>query len=123
MSQPASEAASSAGPELPQLSIPYAELHCRTNYSFLEGASHADELAARAKELGYAALAVTDRNSLAGVVRAHVAGKEAGLKLLVGAEIIPEDGAAVVLLARDRAGYGRLSRLITAGRRRSEKGV
>ncbi|MEY3176667.1 MAG: Error-prone polymerase, partial [Planctomycetota bacterium] len=123
VSQPASEAASSAGPELPQLSIPYAELHCRTNYSFLEGASHADELAARAKELGYAALAVTDRNSLAGVVRAHVAAKEAGLKLLVGAEIIPEDGAAVVLLARDRAGYGRLSRLITTGRRRSEKGV
>lgn len=51
------------------LNIPYAELHCRTNYSFLEGASHADELQARAKELGYGALAVTDRNSLAGVVR------------------------------------------------------
>jgi len=101
----------------------YAELHCRTNYSFLEGASHADELAARAKELGYAALAVTDRNSLAGVVRAHVAAKEAGLKLLVGAEIVPEDGPALVLLASDRGGYGRLSRLITKGRLRGEKGV
>ena len=66
-------------------SVPYAELHCRTNFSFLEGASHADELAARAGELGYRALAVTDRNSLAGVVRAHVAAKEAGVKLLVGA--------------------------------------
>ena len=105
------------------LSLAYAELHCRTNYSFLEGASHADELQARAKELGYGALAVTDRNSLAGVVRAHVAAKEAGLKLLVGAEIVPEDGPAMVLLARDRAGYGRLSRLITTGRRRAEKGV
>lgn len=103
-------------------SIPYAELHCRTNYSFLEGASHADELAARAVELGLSAIAVTDRNSLAGVVRAHVAAKEAGLKLLIGAEIVPEDGPAVVLLATDRDAYGRLSRLVTVGRRRAPKG-
>ncbi len=103
-------------------SIPYAELHCRTNYSFLEGASHADELAARAVELGLKAMAVTDRNSLAGVVRAHVAAKEAGLKLLVGAEIVPEDGPVVVLLATNRSAYGRLSRLITVGRRRAPKG-
>ena len=73
---------------LPQrFTMPYAELHCLTNFSFLEGASHADELAARAAELGYAALAVTDRNTLAGAVKAHVAAKEAGLKLVVGAEI------------------------------------
>ena len=91
-------------------SVPYAELHCRTNYSFLEGASHADELAARAKELGLHSLAVTDRNSLAGVVRAHVAAKEAGLRLLIGAEIVPSDGPALVFLASDRAAYGRLSR-------------
>ncbi|MEZ6035645.1 MAG: error-prone DNA polymerase [Planctomycetaceae bacterium] len=102
--------------------IPYAELHCRTNYSFLEGASHADELVARAKELGLKALAVTDRNSLAGVVRAHVAAKEAQLKLLIGAEIVPEDGPSMVLLATDRGAYGRLSRLITVGRRRAPKG-
>ncbi len=102
--------------------IAFAELHCRTNYSFLEGASHADELAARAIELGLKALAVTDRNSLAGVVRAHVAAKEAGLKLLVGAEIVPTDGPSMVLLATDRAAYGRLSRLITVGRRRAPKG-
>jgi len=107
---------------VPPPGIPYAELHCRTNYSFLEGASHADELAARAKELGLAALAVTDRNSLAGVVRAHVAAKEVGLKLLIGAEIVPVDGPALVLLATDRAAYGRLSRLITTGRRRARKG-
>lgn len=102
--------------------IPYAELHCRTNYSFLEGASHADELAARARELGYRALAVTDRNTLAGVVRAHVAAKECGLPLLIGAEIVPEDGPAMVLLVTDRAAYGRLSSLITVGRRRAPKG-
>ncbi|MFY9256990.1 MAG: PHP domain-containing protein, partial [Fuerstiella sp.] len=102
--------------------VPYAELHCRTNYSFLEGASHADELVAAAKAQGHTALAITDRNTLAGVVRAHVAAREAGLKLLIGAEIVPEDGAAAVLLATDRAAYGRLSQLITVGRRRAPKG-
>src|SRR5437762_13125882 len=75
----------------------YAELHCKTNYSFLEGASHADELVATARGHGYAALAVTDRDSLAGVVRAHVAAKEQGLKLIVGAEIHPRDAPTVVL--------------------------
>src|SRR5438552_5542596 len=100
----------------------YAELHCKTNYSFLEGASHADELVATAHEHGYAALAVTDRDSLAGVVRAHVAAKEQGLKLIVGAEIHPHDAPTVVLWAPDRRAYGRLCRLITVGRRRAEKG-
>ena len=100
----------------------YAELHAKTNFSFLEGASHPDELVQRAAELGYAALAITDRNSLAGVVRAHVAAKESGLKLLVGAEITPEDALSVVLLPTDRAAYGRLASLITKGRRRAEKG-
>lgn len=103
-------------------SVRYAELHCKTNFSFLEGAAHADELVARARELGYQALAVTDRNSLAGVVRAHTAAKEAGLKLLIGAEIHPLDAPAVVLWATDRKSYGRLARLITVGRRRTEKG-
>src|SRR5436190_2345456 len=100
----------------------YAELHCKTNFSFLEGASHADELVARAEELGYAALAVTDRESLAGVVRAHIAAKEAGLKLIIGAEVHPIDAASVVLWATDRKSYGWLSRLLTVGRRRAEKG-
>ncbi|MEQ9409218.1 MAG: error-prone DNA polymerase [Fuerstiella sp.] len=102
--------------------IPYAELHCRTNFSFLEGASHADELVATAVSHGYRALAVTDRNTLAGVVRAHVAAENTGLKLLIGAEIVPVDGPAIVLLATDRAAYGRLSRLITVGRRNAAKG-
>ncbi|MCA9058892.1 MAG: PHP domain-containing protein, partial [Planctomycetaceae bacterium] len=102
--------------------LPYAELHCRTNYSFLEGASHPDELVETAASLGYQALAVTDRNSLAGVVRAHVAAKEHGLKLLIGAEITPVDGPVMVLLATSRHGYGCLSELITTGRRRAPKG-
>src|SRR5579871_5413790 len=90
----------------------YAELHCKTNFSFLEGASHPDELVCRAAELGYRALAITDRNSLAGVVRAHLAAKEVGLQLLIGAEITPADASPVVLLATDRVSYGHLCRLI-----------
>jgi len=101
---------------------PYAELHCRTNFSFLEGASHPDELVQQAALLGYAALAITDRNSLAGVVRAHAAAKEVGLKLLIGAEITPVDAPPVLLLAMHRAGYARLCRLLTLGRRRAPKG-
>jgi error-prone DNA polymerase len=100
----------------------YAELHCKTNFSFLEGASHPDELVCRAAELGYRALAITDRNSLAGIVRAHGAAKDEGLKLIVAAEITPDDAPPVVLWATDRASYARLSRLITLGRRRAPKG-
>ncbi len=98
----------------------YAELHAKSNFSFLEGASHPDELVQRAAELHYAALAVTDRNSLAGIVRAHVAAKQRDLKLIVGAEITPEDALPVVLWPTDRAAYGRLARLITLGRRRTD---
>src|SRR5207244_9070564 len=82
--------------------VPYAELHCRTNFSFLEGASHPHELVERAAELGYAALAVTDRESVAGVVRTHVAAKESKLKLLIGAEVHPADGPPVLLWAMNR---------------------
>src|SRR5271169_3931705 len=96
-----------------QAAISYAELHCKTNFSFLEGASHPDELVCRATELGYSALAITDRNSLAGVVRAHAAAKDMQLKLLIGAELTPVDAPTIVLLATDRKAYGRLSRLIT----------
>jgi error-prone DNA polymerase len=100
----------------------YAELHCKTNFSFLEGASHPDELVRRAAELGYRALAITDRNSLAGVVRAHIAAKEVGLPLVIGAEITPMGAPPIVLWATDRASYGRLCRLITRGRRQAPKG-
>ncbi len=111
-----------AAPPRASSSIPYAELHCKTNFSFLEGASHPDELVYRAAELGYRALAITDRNSLAGVMRAHVAAKQVQLKLLIGAELTPNDAPAVVLLATDREAYGRLCRLITLGRRSAPKG-
>lgn len=100
----------------------YAELHCRTNYSFLEGASHPDELVAQAVELGLSALAITDRHSMAGVVRAHAAAKPAGLKLLMGAEVTPDRQSTAVLLATDRAAYGRLCRLLTHGRQQAPKG-
>ena len=100
----------------------YAELHCLSNFSFLRGASRPEELVERAAKLGYAALAITDECSVAGVVRAHVAAREHGLKLIVGAEFRLEDGLRCVLLARDRAGYGRLCRLITRGRRAAKKG-
>ena len=104
------------------MNVGYAELHCRTNYSFLEGASHPDELVHTASGLSLRALAVTDRNSLAGVVRAHTAAKGCGLKLLIGAEVVPVDGSATVLLAANRSGYANLSTLITRGRLKSSKG-
>src|SRR3990172_12218092 len=100
----------------------YAELHCLTNFTFLRGASHPEELAARAARLGYSALAITDECSLAGVVRAHIAAKAHKLKLIIGAEFRIADGPKLVLLATDREAYGNLSQLITAARRRSEKG-
>ena len=100
----------------------YAELHCKSNFSFLEGASFPGELVQRASELGLHALALTDRDSLAGVVRAHMAAKQTGVKLLIGAEITPSESTPILLYASDRAAYGRLARLITTGRRRAEKG-
>jgi error-prone DNA polymerase len=100
----------------------FAELNCLTNFSFLQGASHPDELVHRAIQLNYSALAITDRNSLAGVVRAHAAAKPASLKLLIGTEVTPDDGSPAVLLAMHRSGYGRLSRLLTVGKRRAPKG-
>src|SRR6185437_14919162 len=100
----------------------YAELHCVTNFTFLRGASHPEELVGRARELGYAALAITDECSVAGVVRAHVAIKQAPLKLLIGAEFRLACGLRFVALARNRRGYGRLCSLITRGRRAAEKG-
>ena len=101
---------------------PYAELHCLSNFTFLRGASHPEELVARAHALGYEALALTDECSLAGVVRAHVAAKTCGLALLIGTEVRITDGPRLVLLATDREAYGDLSALITAGRRRAGKG-
>ena len=102
--------------------VRYVELHCKTNFSFLEGASHPDELVAQAARLGYAGMAVTDRNSLAGAVRAHIAAKEIGIKLVIGAEITLVDASPILLWAMNRDGYGRLCRLLTRGRRQAPKG-
>src|SRR5687767_15730542 len=93
----------------------YAELHCLSNFSFLRGASHPEELVERAASLGYKALALTDECSLAGAVRAHQAAKEHGLQLILGTEILVQR-TKLVLLATDRKSYGAISSLITLGR-------
>ncbi len=108
---------------LPESLPPYAELHCLSNFSFLRGASHPEELVAQAASLGYSALAITDECSLAGIVRAHVAAKEAELPLIVGSEFRLEDGLRLVLLAPHRRAYGALASLITDARRRKGKGA
>ena len=109
----------------------YAELHCASNFSFLRGASHPEELAAQAKHLGLAALAVTDRNSLAGVVRAHAAAKDMGLKFVVGARLdlsspasadADYSGPSLLAYPTTRAAYGNLCRLLSGGQRRAAKG-
>src|ERR1700761_9076846 len=100
----------------------YAELHCITNFTFLRGASHPQELVEQAGTLGYTALAVTDECSVAGVVRAHMAAKGKPLKLIIGSEFRLDCGLRFVALAIDRQGYARLCRLITRGRRAATKG-
>ena len=100
----------------------YAELQVTSNFSFLRGAAHPEELVARAAEIGLAAIAITDRNTLAGVVRAHLAARETGISLVVGARLDFTDAPSVLCLPTDRAAYGRLSRLIALGRRRASKG-
>ncbi|HXH23834.1 MAG TPA: PHP domain-containing protein, partial [Vicinamibacterales bacterium] len=100
----------------------YAELQVTSNFSFLRGASHPQELVLAARELGHSAAAITDRNTLAGVVRAHSAAKQVGIRLAIGARLEFDDAPGVLCLPRDRAAYGRLSTLLTVGKRRAEKG-
>ncbi|MDH3860571.1 MAG: error-prone DNA polymerase [Gammaproteobacteria bacterium] len=101
----------------------YAELHALSNFTFLRGASHPEELVETAAELGYEALAITDECSMSGVVRAHAAAKECGLKkLIIGSELRLRSGRRLVALARNKAGYASLCRLITTARRAAEKG-
>ncbi|WP_026637954.1 error-prone DNA polymerase [Bordetella petrii] len=112
---------------LPGLLPAYAELQCLSNFSFLQGASHPGELVEQAAQLGYAALAITDECSLAGVVRAHVAAKACNLSLIIGSTLVLQQGPdtpplTLVLLAQNREGYGNLSELITWARSRAPKG-
>src|SRR5258705_7730573 len=102
--------------------MPYVLLWCKSNFSFLEGASHPEELVEEAHRFGLPALALTDRDGVYGVVRAHMRAREVGLKLIIGSEITIDDGSTIVLLAQDRGGYANLCRLITKRRLRSGKG-
>ncbi|NUB36088.1 error-prone DNA polymerase [Azospirillum brasilense] len=102
---------------------PYAELQVSTSFTFLEGASHPDELALTAAGLGHAAVAVTDRNSLAGVGQAHAAARKHGLRLIVGGRLDLTDPDSLPAYPPDRAAYARLSRLLTLGKRRAPKGA
>jgi error-prone DNA polymerase len=101
----------------------FAELCVTTNFSFLRGASHAEELVLYAKALGLSGIGVADRNTLAGIVRAHAAAKEHNVRLAVGARLVFRDGAPDILAyPKDRPTYARLTRLLTIGNRRAPKG-
>ena len=100
----------------------YVPLWCKSNFSFLEGASHPDELIEEAYRLGLPALALTDRDGVYGIVRAHVKARELGLRLIVGSQVTAQDESTIILFAQDRRGYANLCRILTAGRLRSEKG-
>jgi error-prone DNA polymerase len=100
----------------------YVPLWCKSNFSFLEGASHPDEFFEEAQRLGLRSLALTDRDGVYGIVRAHVKAREAGLHLIAGSEITLRDNSTIVCLAQDRRGYANLCRLVTAGRMHSPKG-
>ncbi len=101
---------------------PYVPLWCKSNFSFLEGASHPDELVEETQRFGLKAIGLTDRDGVYGVVRAHVKAKEIGVRLIVGSEVTVDDGSTIVLLAQNLRGYANLCRLITGGRARSSKG-
>src|SRR5882757_5734974 len=101
----------------------YAELAVTTNFSFLRGASHPQEMVATAVELGLAAIGIADRNSFAGVVRAFDEWKrKKDIKLLVGTRLVTVDGFEILAYPTDRKAYGRLCRLLTEGNLKAKKG-
>src|SRR5271170_2555885 len=100
----------------------YAELAVTTNFSFLRGASHPQEMVETAAELGLAAIGIADRNSFAGVVRAYGEAKSRNIKLLAGVRLVTTDGFEVLTYPTDRAAYGRLCKLLTQGNLRAKKG-
>jgi error-prone DNA polymerase len=106
----------------PDSAAGYAELQVTSNFSFLRGASHPDELVVTAAALGHKAIAITDRNSVAGIVRAHHAAKIVGIRLVVGVRLDLADGTSLLAYPQERAAYGRLTRLLTLGKRRAAKG-
>lgn len=100
----------------------YTELQVTSNFSFLRGASHPKELVEQAAELGYSRIAITDRNTLAGIVRAHVAAKEKGMTIIPACRLDLRDGPSLLAFPTDREAYGRLSALLSLGNLRAEKG-
>src|SRR4051794_4282740 len=109
-------------PPPPISPAPYAELGVTSPFSFLRGASDAIELTLRALELGMDCIGIADRNTLAGVVRMHSACREAGLKPLIGCRLDLADAPSLLAYPVDREGYGQLSRLLSLGKMRAEKG-
>jgi error-prone DNA polymerase len=103
--------------------MPYFELQCKSNFSFLEGASHAHEYAEQAHALGYRGFAITDRNTLAGIVRAHTAAVDLQVPFIVGCELHPIDGPPVLVWPTNRTGYANLCKLLSIGRMRATKGA
>ena len=99
----------------------YAELQVTSHFSFLRGASSCEELFAHAALLGIEALAIADRNSLAGIVRAHEAAKVTGVRLIVGCRLDLADGMSVLVYPTDRPAYSRLCRLLSVGKKRGGK--
>ena len=99
----------------------YVELQATSHFSFLRGASSAEELFAQAAMLGIEALGIVDRNSLAGIVRAHEAAKVTGVRLIVGCRLDLADGFSLLVYPTDRAAYARLCRLLSEGKRRAGK--
>jgi len=105
------------------MTVRYAELHALSNFTFLRGASHPEELVETAAALGYEALAITDECSMSGIVRAHAAAKETGLKkLIIGSELRLRSGRKLVALVQNKGGYAALCQLISKARRAAEKG-
>jgi error-prone DNA polymerase len=100
----------------------YAELFVTSNFTFLTGASHAEELVSRAAELDLGAIAITDKNTFGGIVRGHGAAKELGVQYIVGVRLVLNDGSEILAYATDRTAFARLSRLLTIGKRRTVKG-
>ena len=109
-------------PSRPPPNPSYAPLWCKSNYAFLEGASHPEELVEACRRLGIRSLALTDRNGVYGIVRAHVRARELDVHLIVGSQVSLQDGSEVLLLVQNREGYARLCRLLTAGHLRASKG-
>ena len=112
----------SRDPSSPPSNPPYAPLWCKSNYSFLEGASHPEELVKACRRLGIRSLALTDRNGVYGIVRAHVRARELDVHLIVGSQVGLQDGSEILLLVQNREGYARLCQLLTAGHLRASKG-